>query len=210
MNATMAEIPTEQINQMKANLKDHVAELRPFFDALVTVAKKETKYDKNGTLTSMSAEEVKRNVKIYLSLNPYERNKLIDNMLKDEEQLVSTVMIPDELYDKLMSEVMAMPPRKRKNFKSTLTDKNGAKTKLIYDGELKNYSAIRQKFVPVKSKSRVFKENVLIRANTKLGYDLLQGRDMDEIMEEAKAENHTGNHTGRINHHVKIPAPSTW
>jgi hypothetical protein len=198
MNATMAEIS----EQMKTNLKDNLAELQPLFDAIIQACQKKG--------FKLNAEEVKRIVKLCLSLKPYERTRAINKLIDDELEKVSGVMITDELYDKLMSEVMAMPPKKRKNFKSTLTDKYGAKTKLIYDGELKNYCTIVHKFVPVMSKSKVFLKHTKIQPTTKLGYDIAQGRDMDEVMEEANAENHTGNHAGRINHHVKIPAPSSW
>jgi len=198
MNATMAE-------QMKANLKDHVAELQPFFDALIKVAKRKG--------FSLTPEEVSACLKHYLPLKPYERNMLIDTMLKDEvEELVSYIMIPDKEYDEFMSRVMAMPPRKRKNFKSTLTDKDGTSTKLIYDGELKNYCLQTRKFVPVKSKSMVFTDfdSAKFKPTSKVGYEIAQGKDMNEVMADANAESHTGNHTGRINHHIKIPAPSTW
>ena len=193
----MAEIPTEQINQMKANLKDHVAELQPLFDAL----KQRCKHDER----RLTQDQLKKIIATYIPLKPYERNSMIDRLL-DFEKSTTEIMIPDEDYDKFMMQVMAMPPKKRKNFKSFLTDKCGSKSKVIYDGELKNYCSSTRTFVRVIRAS----EMEGFKPVSKLGYDIAQGRDMNEAMAEVVAENHTGNHTGRINHHVKIPAPSTW
>ena len=50
------------------------------------------------------------------------------------------VSIPDALYEKLMSEVMALPEKKRGKWKNTLTDKRGTRTRVRYsDGKLENY-----------------------------------------------------------------------
>ena len=51
------------------------------------------------------------------------------------------IAIPDDLYKKLMSEVMALPEKKRGKWKSFLHDKRGTRTRVRYsDGKLENYS----------------------------------------------------------------------
>jgi hypothetical protein len=62
------------------------------------------------------------------------------------------VNIEDEEYENLMSEVMKMKPRKRKNFKGFLTDKWGVKTRLIYrKNDLWNYCLHTKKFCVVQT-----------------------------------------------------------
>ena len=56
-------------------------------------------------------------------------------------KVVPQVGIPDALYEKLMSEVMALPEKKRGKWKNTLTDKRGTRTRVRYsDGKLENYN----------------------------------------------------------------------
>ena len=56
---------------------------------------------------------------------------------------VGQVGIPDDLYKKLMSEVMALPEKKRGKWKSYLNDKRGTRTRVRYsDGKLENYSQL--------------------------------------------------------------------
>jgi hypothetical protein len=159
-------------------------------------------------------------IKKFVAYQPWERNKLIENLkfkgltleefrkITQEDASKCGVVIPDHIYDQFMSEVMALPPRKRKNYKTVLVDKNGTNTKVIYDGELKNYSLIYGKFVPI-SKNSSFKEGG--KATSKVGYDIfIKGMDPEEIIEKAIEENSTGNHEGRVNYRVKIPAPCCW
>jgi nitrogen regulatory protein PII len=158
-------------------------------------------------------------VKILSGYKSYERNRLLEDLkLKglsleefrekiQEETTISQIMLSDAEYDRIMSEVMAMPPKKRKNYKSTLTDKNGTKTKLIYDGELKNYSTTYNRFLPVIKNSTIEGGKVI----SKVGYEVLVNKkNVEEVMEKVIEENHTGNHEGRVNYRVKVPAPCCW
>jgi nitrogen regulatory protein PII len=158
-------------------------------------------------------------VKILSGYKSYERNRLLSDLkLKglsleefrekiQEETTISQIMLSDAEYDRIMSEVMAMPPKKRKNYKSTLTDKNGTKTKLIYDGELKNYSTTYNRFLPVIKNSTIEGGKVI----SKVGYEVLVNKkNVEEVMEKVIEENHTGNHEGRVNYRVKVPAPCCW
>ena len=59
----------------------------------------------------------------------------------DLYKVVWQVGIPDALYKKLMSEVMALPEKKRGKWKSYLNDKRGTRTRVRYsDGKLENYA----------------------------------------------------------------------
>lgn len=158
-------------------------------------------------------------VKMLKGYKCYERNRLLSDLklkgLSLEEfrekihtdSTLSQIMISDEEYDRIMSEVMAMPPKKRKNYKSTLTDKSGTKTKLIYDGELKNYSTIYNRFLPVIKNSTIEGGQVV----SKVGYEIfVNKKNAVEVMDKVVEENHTGNHEGRVNYRVKVPAPSCW
>ena len=159
-------------------------------------------------------------VKILSGYKSYERNKLLEDLkLKglsleefrekiQEETTISQIMISDAEYDEIMSEVMAMPPKKRKNYKSTLTDKNGTKTKLIYDGELKNYSTTYNRFLTVIKNSTIEGGGKVV---SKVGYEILVNKkNVEEVMEKVIEENHTGNHEGRVNYRVKVQAPCCW
>ena len=163
-------------------------------------------------------------IKMYMAYKPYERNRLLSDLKKkglsleefrkitQDTAMKSQIMISDNEYDKFMSEVMALPPRKRKNYKSTLMDKNGVKSKLIYDGQLKNYSMIYHRFVPVVRSSIL--DGLTERDSnptTKVGYDIYVNKmNPEEVMDKAIEENSTGNHEGRVNYRVKIPAPCCW
>ena len=58
-------------------------------------------------------------------------------------KVVYQVGIPDALYKKLMSKVMALPEKKRGKWKSYLNDKRGTRTRVRYsDGKLENYSQL--------------------------------------------------------------------
>ena len=58
-------------------------------------------------------------------------------------KVVSQVAIPDVLYKKLMSEVMALPEKKQGKWKNILTDKRGTRTRVRYsDGKLENYGQL--------------------------------------------------------------------
>jgi hypothetical protein len=159
-------------------------------------------------------------VKRFSGYKSYERNRLLSDLklkgLSLEEfrkkihtdSTASQIMISDAEYDRIMSEVMAMPPKKRKNYKSTLTDKSGTKTKLIYDGELKNYSTIYNRFLPVIKNSTIEGGG---KITSKVGYEVfVNKKNAEEVMDKAIEENSTGNHEGRVNYRVKVQAPCCW
>ncbi len=77
------------------------------------------------------------------------------------------ITIEDKEYEDLMSEVMKLKPRKRKNFKGFLTDKWGVKTRLIYrKNDLWNYCLLTKKFCVVEPNSIIkndFWENSKIK-----------------------------------------------
>ena len=54
--------------------------------------------------------------------------------------------VSSDCYDELLAEVMKMKPKKRKNYKSWLSDSRGVRSKVKYiDGKLMNYSLITRK-----------------------------------------------------------------
>ena len=120
-----------------------------------------------------------------------------------------TIMISDEFFDSLMQEVRRMPLKKRKQFKSLLTDKNGVKTKLKFDGEhLLNYSLVTRRFEAVLPRRYVDLKDAA--AVTAAGLMVLIGFDISAVVDNFIEASHTGNHAGRVNHTVKVPAPGTW
>jgi len=75
------------------------------------------------------------------------------------EKTCVSIAIDDEQYKEIMTKVMKMKPRKRKNFKGFLTDKWGVKSRLIYrKNALWNYCLISQKFCIVTTTSNVKNE----------------------------------------------------
>ena len=67
------------------------------------------------------------------------------------------VMISDEDYDHHMNLVKKMPPKKRNQYKGSLTDKWGQRSKLIFrDGDLWNYCLFYKKIVRVEPMRVIF------------------------------------------------------
>lgn len=124
------------------------------------------------------------------------------------------IIISDNIYDIFLQEVMKLPEKKRKQYKSTLTDKYGQKTKLIWkDGKLLNYSLIAKEYVEVKPQNVVLQEMKDaddVKWNTKEGILCGMGFDCDQIISKSEKENHTGNHEGRVNHTIKVKPPNHW
>ena len=58
--------------------------------------------------------------------------KYYETICKEERHMVQ---ITDCIYDKFMEEIMALPPKKRKNWKGTLTDKWGQHSKCRYKND---------------------------------------------------------------------------
>ena len=124
------------------------------------------------------------------------------------------VISSDDVYDTFLQQVMKLPEKKRKQFKSSLTDKYGQKTKLIWkDGKLLNYSLIAKEYVeviPQRDILKVIKESNDVKWNTKEGILCGMGFACDQVISKSVEENHTGNHEGRVNHTIKVPGPNFW
>ena len=115
------------------------------------------------------------------------------------------VMISDDDYDHHMNLIKKMSPKKRNQYKSFLADKWGQRSKLIFkDGDLLNYSILEKKFVRVAPMRVIFQmvgsEDATITDVSNVGLRMLLGEDGSTVIEESIQENHTGNHTGRVNH----------
>eukprot|EP01050_Picozoa_sp_SAG11_P026079 SAG11_NODE_6115_length_1385_cov_2.651633_1_plen_143_part_00 len=59
-------------------------------------------------------------------------------------------MLSDREYDAMMCRVMALPPKKRKDWKESARDKRNVKTRVrYYEGKLKCYDPYTHKFVDI-------------------------------------------------------------
>ena len=119
------------------------------------------------------------------------------------------VLISDDDYDYHMNLIKKMSPKKRNQYKSHLSDKWGQRSKLIFkDGDLLNYSILEKKFVPVAPMGVIFQmvlsEGSTITDVSNVGLRVFLGEDASTVIEESIQENHTGNHTGRVNHRTTI------
>ena len=119
------------------------------------------------------------------------------------------VAISGDDYDHHMNLIKKMSPKKKNQYKSSLTDKWGQRTKLIFkDGDLLNYSILEKKFVRVEPMRVIFQmvrsEDATITDISNVGLRMLLGEDGSTVIEESIQENHTGNHTGRVNHRTTI------
>ena len=127
---------------------------------------------------------------------------------------VDQIVISNNEYDTFLQEVMKLPEKKRKHFKSTLTDKYGQKTKVIWkDGKLLNYSLIAKacvEVIPQRDILKVIKESNDVKWNTKEGILCGMGFACDQVISKSVEENHTGNHEGRVNHTIKVMPPNYW
>jgi hypothetical protein len=121
------------------------------------------------------------------------------------------IIIDEEAYTKILSKIQKLHPRKRKNWKSFLTDKFGVRSKLIYqDFQLMNYSLPAGKFLPVMTIQTLAQIDLNLKPLSECGVRVLMGMSCADATAIDIAKNRSGNHAGRVNHHVKIPAPSTW
>ena len=127
---------------------------------------------------------------------------------------ISTV--EDETYARWENEIARLKPRKRKNWKSSLTDKWGQRTKVIYkDGTFYNWSTIFSRWSEVRSETKIFSV-MRDNANAKTCQFSPFGRmyhgimvsdltDEDKsqhcrtLIQEELKRNHTGKHAGRSN-----------
>ena len=124
------------------------------------------------------------------------------------------IIVSDNEYDTFLQHVMKLPEKKRKQFKSSLTDKYGQKTKVIWkDGKLLNYSLLAKAYaevIPQRVILQVIKESNDVKWNTKEGILCGMGFACDQVISKSVEENHTGNHEGRVNHTIKVPGPNLW
>ena len=116
---------------------------------------------------------------------------------------MNQIIIDAVSHAMVLAELEALSARKRKQWKSRLTDASGTHTRLIYrDGRLLNYSVIENEFVPVVSSDCCDVSRMI--PLTQLGAQLQAGRNIDEATAEQIAANHTGNHYR--NHTTKVSA----
>jgi hypothetical protein len=108
-----------------------------------------------GVFHSMPPDALKQNIKSLVDAFAHLSDKNIPSGTSEKTQLQDTavvkhVAVSNDEFDQLWSCVMAMPARKRKNFKSTLCNKWGTKTKVKFvDGKLRNYDLVTSNFVDV-------------------------------------------------------------
>lgn len=121
---------------------------------------------------------------------------------------MAEVLITDAHYDEFLAEVMALPPKKRKHYKSRLLDKHGQLTKVIYrDGQLMNYSIPMKQFVPMRA-HRHFSPGGLV-SDSQIGQLVINRPELQHDVVHACVEfNSTGNHNPNRNR-VKIPPPAS-
>ena len=124
------------------------------------------------------------------------------------------IIVSDNEYDTFLQEVTKLPEKKRKQFKSSITDKYGQKTKVIWkDGKLLNYSLLAKAYaevIPQRVILQVIKESNDVKWNTKEGLLCGMGFACDQVITKSIEENHTGNHEGRVNHTIKVMPPNHW
>ena len=120
------------------------------------------------------------------------------------------IQISNQDYDERMAVVMAMPLKKRKNFKSTLTDKRGVRTKLRFiDDKLQNYDLETNQFVEVLCPRTTADDGAFIPASP-VGWMIMIAAHLNNAqlhqntMDFKERQNHTGNHYR--NHTTKVSA----
>jgi len=110
------------------------------------------------------------------------------------------VMISDEEYNYHMKKINSMKASKRKNYKATLRDKWGQKSKLRFiNNELMNYDIHRQKYCAVRSQSQValYPTDNHDAINSWVGALVMGGAKIEDVLNMAMTINHTGNADGK-------------
>ena len=124
------------------------------------------------------------------------------------------IMISDITYDNMLQDIMARPEKKRKQWKSYLTDKYGQNTRLIWkDNKLMNYCVDTKLFgevIPHRKYLIAVKLSKDAKLRSKEAILCMKGFDVGEIIRKSAEENHTGNHEGRVNHTIKVKSPNLW
>jgi hypothetical protein len=114
-------------------------------------------------------------------------------------------MVPDNIYDKMMAKIMALPVKKRHKWHDTLTDKWGTKTKCIYkEGQIYNWCILKGaycwvKVVPFRG---LHNEGGIDVPCSSVG-DAMGEDNFEAMFWSTVEENQTGNHYR--NHRVKVP-----
>ena len=73
-----------------------------------------------------------------------------DLLIKDQSIKGHSVGVSQELYDEFTSEIQALKPRKRKNWKRHLDESNGQTTRCKFaNGKIMNWSLIHKTWVEV-------------------------------------------------------------
>lgn len=120
------------------------------------------------------------------------------------------IMVPKELYAEMMAEIMSMPVKKRKQYRSFLKDKTGEKTKVIYeDGVLKNWSTLNHRYSEVVPDNFIPEEEKIYMTDYGKYVSIIRELNLmpEPMFMDWWIENvtHTGNHTGRVNHRQSVP-----
>ena len=119
-----------------------------------------------------------------------------------------TVLISDVEFDAFMAEIHKLKPKKRRHFKSFLTDKWGQRTRVVFrNGCLHNYSLHTHTFVPIVRQSDTVDADSL--AGTAWGAQILGGAPIKKVVSAAIDRHHTGNHADTIRNQVRVPCPSS-
>lgn len=129
---------------------------------------------------------------------------------------VYTVQTSDELYGKWQQQVDALRPKKRKNWKSYLTDKYGQRSSVRYNTELEifeNWSLIFKVWAKVVNFTTAVamrsEADVVSNPFTAVGAAVAAGMDVGvditaEAVQASIEANHTGNHYRNTS--VKVPS----
>ena len=159
-----------------------------------------------------------------------EQRKLINAAKQGGANLMYTTSVPQDNYDKLLSEVQKLKPQKRKNWKGLLVDAHGQKTRVRYvaDGirmpeydftshfENKMSGLTKSKYgtqeewrvVIPKNLPKVGDENIdevlHFRTQRDVGRDGMSPQEQSLDFAAEALANHTGNHEPR-NHRINVP-----
>ena len=130
------------------------------------------------------------------------------------------ITVPAELIAGWKEELLAMPDKKRKNWKGFLQDKQGVRSKVRYAGvkyfgddpnlpyEFENWQPGNRHggsaWWPVLDMSVWEDYPDEIKPTSRVGARILRGEDVERAMDDAQQENATGNHH-RNPKPVKVP-----
>ena len=119
------------------------------------------------------------------------------------------IMNSEDDYDHHTNLIKKISTKKRNQYKSTLTDKWGQRSKPFFkDGGFLNYSLQERKFVRVDPMRVIFQmvqsEDATITDLSNDGLRVFSGENTRTVLRESRQENHTGNHASRVNHRTTI------